>query len=65
MTNISMEFEGYTGGSWHDHKGAAVDPLCLPRDPEWGIYSDVSDEGKAFVYGAEYQTFDSPEYLRT
>lgn len=60
-----MESKGYTGGSWYDHKGAAVDPLCLPRDPEWGIYSDGDNGGRAFVHGAEYQTHSSPGYLRT
>lgn len=60
-----MEFEGYTGGSWYDHKGAAVDLLCLPRDPEWGLYNDNAGEYRAYVYGGEYQTNDSPGYLRT
>ena len=45
---------GYTGGSWFDHLGAAVEPLCLPRDPEWGNYKDGRDRTKAFVFGAEY-----------
>ena len=34
-----------------------MDPLCLPRDPEWGIYKDGADGDKAYVYGAEYQTY--------
>ena len=51
--------QGFTGGSWYAHPGAAVDPLCLPRDPEWGIYKDGVDGQKAFVYGSEYQTFTS------
>lgn len=40
----------------HDHRGAAVDPLCLPKDPEWGLYSDGTDGNKAYVFGAEYET---------
>lgn len=51
--------QGFTGGSWYQHPGAAVDPLCLPRKPEWGIYKDGVDGQKAFVYGSEYQTFTS------
>ncbi|XP_022292590.2 uncharacterized protein LOC111103545 [Crassostrea virginica] len=47
---------GYAGGSLYDHIGASVDPLCLPRDPEWGIYKDGTDGYKAYVYGAEYET---------
>nr|XP_011421552.2 uncharacterized protein LOC105324200 [Crassostrea gigas] len=64
-SNAELVQSGYTGGSWYDHKGAAVDPLCLPRDPEWGIYSDGDNGGRAFVHGAEYQTHSSPGYLRT
>ncbi|XP_062599822.1 uncharacterized protein LOC134261396 isoform X2 [Saccostrea cucullata] len=48
----------YSGGSWYGHSGAAVDPLCLPRDPEWGIYRDGTDGEKAYVFGAEYETSD-------
>lgn len=55
---------GYTGSSWPDHKGSAVD-LCLPRDPEWGGggYSDGNDGNKAYVFGAEYETDTSPKNL--
>ena len=38
------------------HTGAAVDPLCLPRDPEWGIYRDGVESYSNIVYGAEYET---------
>lgn len=47
---------GFTGGSYYGHKGATVEPLCLPRNPEWEIYNDEYDRAKAYVYGAEYQT---------
>lgn len=56
--------EGYTGGSWYTNKGAGVDTLCLPRDPEWGNYRDGTDGHKAYVFGAEYQTYDSLGNLR-
>ncbi|XP_062605668.1 uncharacterized protein LOC134267481 [Saccostrea cucullata] len=35
--------------------GAAVEPLCLPKDPEWGRYSAQADNVRGFVYGAEYE----------
>lgn len=31
-------FIGFVGGSQYTHTGAAVEPLCLPRKPEWGNY---------------------------
>lgn len=47
---------GFTGGSNYGHNGAAVEPLCLPRNPEWGLYTDGHEGYKAYVYGAEYET---------
>ncbi|XP_052691929.1 uncharacterized protein LOC128169955, partial [Crassostrea angulata] len=54
----------FTGGSWYDHKGAAVDLLCLPRDPEWGEYIDGVKGTKAYVFGAEYETYYTISNLR-
>ena len=56
---------GYIGGSSAGHSGAAVEPLCLPRDPEWGNYSDGTDGYKAYVYGTEYETHTAPGSLST
>ena len=28
-------YSGRVRGSWYDHQGAAVDPLCLPLDPQY------------------------------
>ena len=58
-------FSGYTGGSSHIHTGAAVEPLCLPRDPEWGIYWDGTEGAKNYVYGAEYETSTLSGYMAT
>ena len=33
-----------------------MDPLCLPRDPQWGKYKDGHEGEKDYIYGAEYQT---------
>ncbi|XP_061178358.1 uncharacterized protein LOC133186999 [Saccostrea echinata] len=53
-SNAKLVYSGFVGGSYYTHTGAAVEPLCLPRDPEWGIYRDGNDGTKACVYGAEY-----------
>uniref|UniRef100_K1PRA3 Short-chain collagen C4 n=1 Tax=Magallana gigas TaxID=29159 RepID=K1PRA3_MAGGI len=55
-TNAELVHSSFTGGSYYGHKGATVEPLCLPRNPEWEIYNDEYDGAKAYVYGAEYQT---------
>eukprot|EP00105_Crassostrea_gigas_P017690 XP_011435563.2 PREDICTED: uncharacterized protein LOC105334004 [Crassostrea gigas] len=51
-------------GSEPIHSGGAVEPLCLPRNPEWGIYKDGTKGGKAYIYGAEYETSDLTGYMR-
>ncbi|XP_056006026.1 uncharacterized protein LOC125660312 [Ostrea edulis] len=64
-SNAELVLSGFTGGSHYTHKGAAVQPLCLPKDPEWGRYRDGTDGHKAHVYGAEYETDISPSSLRS
>nr|XP_034318265.1 short-chain collagen C4-like [Crassostrea gigas] len=64
-SNAEQVISGYVGGSWYDHTGAAVNPLCLPKNPEWGIYKDGTDGDKAYMYGGEYQTDTVPSYMKT
>lgn len=62
---LTTSCAGYTGGSHYSHKGAAVEPLCLPKNPEWGLYNDGYDGSKAFIHGAEYETGSFRGYLKT
>lgn len=55
----------FTGGSYNTHKGAAVDPLCLPRTPQWGTYIDGLDGLKSYLHGAEYETGSFKGYIQT
>lgn len=57
--------KGFTGGSYHNHNGAAVEPLCLPRNPEWGIYIDGHDGPKNYIHGAEYETGSFRGYIKS
>lgn len=63
-SNAELVLSGFTGGSWYNDKGAAVDLLCLPRDPEWGEYIDGVGGARGFVFGAEYETYDTIGNLR-
>ena len=46
-------YSGVVAGSWYDYTGAAVDPLCLPPNPQYLQYlSGYQDH--AMLYGAEY-----------
>ena len=49
-------YSGVAAGSWWDHTGAAVDPLCLPPDPQYLQYQSEY-QGYARLYGAEYETY--------
>ena len=51
-------FVGFVGGSSSTIRGAGADPICLPRDPQWGIYKDGFQELKTYLLGAEYKTRD-------
>ena len=49
-------YSGVVAGSWHKHEGAAVDPLCLPPDPQYLQYQS-GYQGYTRLYGAEYDTY--------
>lgn len=53
--NSHSIYSGFTAGSWYDHYGAAVEPLCLPPDPQY-LKSIQGYQNYARLYGAEYQT---------
>jgi hypothetical protein len=53
-----LVYDGYTAGSHYTHSGAAVNYLCLPKNPSWAKYDDGLQDNRAFVYGAEYQRSD-------
>lgn len=46
--------EGFAGGSYYDHQGAAVDYVCLTRDPVFT--SKLHDTQYGYMYGAEYNS---------
>ncbi|XP_062619108.1 uncharacterized protein LOC134280684 [Saccostrea cucullata] len=51
-------YSGYAGGTHYYYPGGAVEPLCLPKNPEWGRHN--TEQNYAFrgvVFGAEYQTY--------
>ena len=54
MGQIPCTLELYIAGSLYDHTGAAVDPLCLPPNPQY-LNSHPGYQGNVQVYGAEYQ----------
>ena len=51
-------YEGFAAGGHYRHPGASPEMLCLPRDPEWGKYSDKSEGPSNYIYVAEYEIED-------
>ena len=49
----STLYSGVAGGSYYTHTGTAVDPLCLPHDPQYLLYQSGYWQGYAYLYGAE------------
>ena len=49
-------YSGVVAGSYYTHEGAAVDPLCLPPNPQYLKYHS-GYQGHVRVYGAEYKIF--------
>ena len=52
-------YSGRVGGSSHVHEGAAVNPLCLPLNPQYLKYQP-GYQNLVQVYGSEYQTGGTP-----
>ena len=52
-------YSGVVAGSDYNHQGAAVDPLCLPPDPQYLLYA-AGYQSWVELYGAEYETHDTP-----
>ena len=52
-----LVYDGFAGGSYYSHKGAASSMLCLPKDPDWdaGKFNDKMDADVAYIYGTEYE----------
>ena len=46
-------------GSGYGHQGAAVDPLCLPPDPQYYSFYQAGYQENRLLYAAEYQLHSS------
>ena len=52
-------YSGVVAGSHYTHEGAAVDPLCLPLDPQYLKYQS-GYQNWVQLFGTEYQTHSTP-----
>ncbi|XP_052678331.1 uncharacterized protein LOC128159315 [Crassostrea angulata] len=56
LKTLMTKSNGFAGGSWYGHPGAAAEFVCLPRDPD--LITKFTSH-YAYMYGSEY---DSTEF---
>ena len=49
-------YAGRAAGSSHGAQGGGANYICLPEQPQYSTYTAGAQGGRAFLYGAEYQT---------
>ena len=56
-TGTQLLYAGRAAGSLYTEKGGGANYLCLPEQPQYSTYTaGIQTRGRAFLYGAEYQT---------
>ena len=56
--STELVYSGRAGGSWWSQTGGATNYLCMPDNPDYLQY-DSSVQGRNYVYGVEYEAYDS------
>ncbi|XP_013421406.1 uncharacterized protein LOC106181535 [Lingula anatina] len=59
-----LVYSGIAGGSHYTHTGGGSNILCMPRDPQWGIYTDGFQSSGHF-YGVEFRTAANDPFHKT
>ena len=49
-------YAGRAAGTRYDYRGGGANHLCLPEQPQYSTYTAGVQNGRAYLYGAEYQT---------
>ena len=58
-TGTQLLYAGRAAGSWYSEKGGGANYLCLPEQPQYSTFTAGTQSGRAYLYGAEYQTTGS------
>ncbi|KAH3845135.1 hypothetical protein DPMN_087408 [Dreissena polymorpha] len=61
VTGTTQVYTGQAAGGHYTHPGSG-EYICLPSDPEYDQYNDVSDPTRSLMYGAEYETQSNPAF---
>ena len=60
-SGTQLLYAGRAAGSWFSQSGGGANYLCLPGQPQYSTYTAGSHDGRAYLYGAEYQTAGSAD----
>ena len=55
-TGTQLLYAGRAAGSFFSEKGGGANYLCLPEQPQYSTFTTGVQNGRAYLYGAEYQT---------
>ena len=55
-TGTQLLYAGRAAGSHYTEKGGGANYLCLPEQPQYSSYTAGTQVGRAYLYGAEYET---------
>ena len=55
-SGTQLLYAGRAAGSYYRQKGGGANYLCLPEQPQYSTYTAGVQEGRAYLYGAEYET---------
>ena len=55
-SGTQLLYAGRAAGSYYTESGGGANYLCLPEQPQYSTYTAGTQSGRAFLYGAEYQT---------
>ena len=55
-SGTQLLYAGRAAGSHFAHSGGGANYLCLPDQPQYSTYTAGGQNGRAYLYGAEYQT---------
>ncbi|KAH3825843.1 uncharacterized protein LOC127881968 [Dreissena polymorpha] len=62
VTATTTLYSGQAAGSHYTHSGSG-EYICLPNDPVYGAYNQISSSTRSMMYGAEYETYDNAPAL--
>ena len=58
-SRTQLLYAGRAAGTRYNQRGGGANYLCLPEQAQYSTYTAGAQDGRAFLYGAEYQTTGS------